>query len=309
MASQPSAPNPYVTAAAQNQQNASTSQFNAATGNVNEVNPFGSVSYQAIEQVPIYTNGVISGYAPRYQRTTTLAPDQQKLHGLETQSKYNLGTTAVEQSAKLREHLNKGFDSSTWSPWQTGLKKQNLRQDTGKTDRASIEKAMMDSYNRSVAPQEASQEASLAARGLSPGSQGYGNYQMQRDDARAEQARQAYLASGNESRVAQAAFNEAATGRFNMDQSLANYYNNLRGGQMQEAFALRNQPINEITALMSGSQATVPQFQPFSSSPVAAPNIAQYISDQYKGESAAASQFNAGLFSLAGAGASMIPFV
>ena len=122
MVSQPSAPNPYATAAAQNQQNQSASQFNSASGNVNEVNPFGTVSYQAIEQVPIYTNGRISGYAPRYQRTTTLSPDQQKLHGLETQSKYNMGTTAVEQSAKLREHLNTSMDPSKWQPWQTGLR-------------------------------------------------------------------------------------------------------------------------------------------------------------------------------------------
>ena len=64
------------------------------------------MSYKAIEQVPIYgEGGQITGYAPRYERTTTLSPDQQKLLGLETQSKYNMGTTAVEQSANLREHL------------------------------------------------------------------------------------------------------------------------------------------------------------------------------------------------------------
>jgi len=95
MVSQPTPPNPYATANAQTQSNQASSQYNSASGNVNEVNPFGTVSYQAIEQVPIYSNGQISGYAPRYQRTTTLSPDQQKLSGLETQSKYNMGTTAV----------------------------------------------------------------------------------------------------------------------------------------------------------------------------------------------------------------------
>jgi len=280
MISQPSAPNPYATAAAQNQQNQSASQFNAATGNVNEVNPFGTVSYRTIEQVPIYTNGVVSGYAPRYERTTALSPDQQKLHGLETQGKYNMGTTAVEQSAKLRDHLNTGLDPSKWSGWQT---------DIGTADRAGIEKAMMDSYNRNTASTERSQEASLAARGLSPGSQGYGGYQMQRDDNRAEAARKAYLTSGDEAR------------------QMAGYYNNLRGGQMQEAVALRNQPINEITALMSGGQATIPQFQPFQSSPTQAANIAQYISDNYKAQSSAAATTNAGYASMAGGLARLIP--
>jgi hypothetical protein len=307
MASQPSAPNPYATAAAQNQQNQSASQFNAVTGNVNEVNPYGTVSYKATEQVPIYTNGQISGYAPRYERTTTLSPDQQKLYGLETQSKYNMGTAGVEQSAKLREHLNKSIDPSQWQAWGAAPGKQELRQDAGPTDRAGIEKAMMDSYNRSTAATEKAQEASLAARGLSPGGKGYGNYQMQRDDSRAEQARQAYLASGDESRRAQAAFNDVGTQRFNMDQAISQYYNNLRGAQGQEAFALRNQPINEITALMSSGQATIPQFQPFQGSPIQGSNIAQYINDNYKAQSGAASQTNAGIFNLLGAGAKLLP--
>jgi hypothetical protein len=307
MSSSPTPPNPYATAAAQNQQNQSASQFNAVTGNVNEVNPYGTVSYNATEQVPIYTNGQISGYAPRYERTTTLSPDQQKLLGLETQAKYNMGTAGVEQSAKLRTHLQGSIDPSQWQAWQTNVGKQDLRQDTGVTDRAGIEKAMMDSYNRSVAPQEAQQEATLAARGLSPGGKGYGNYQMQRDDSRAEAARKAYLTSGDESRRAQAAFNDVGTQRFNMDQALANYYNNLRGGQRQEAFALRNQPINETTALMSGGQATIPQFQPFQGSPIQGSNIAQYINDNYKAESAASAQTNAGIFSLLGAGAKLLP--
>ena len=309
MVSQPSAPDPYATAAAQNSQNQTASQYSTVAGNSNEVNPYGTVSYQAVEQVPIYTNGQVTGYAPRYQRTTTLAPDQQKLLGLETQSKYNLGTTAVEQSQRVRDTLNTPMDSSSWQPWQTNLQGQNIRQDAAPTDRAATEKAMMDSYNRSQAPTEQAQEASLAARGLSPGGQGYGNYQMQRDDSRAEQARQAYLASGNESRANQAAYNDASTQKYNMDQSLASYYNNLRGGQMQEAFATRNQPLNEATALMSGSQATVPQFQPFQGAPVSASNIGQYISDNYKAESSAAAQTNAGIFSMLGGLAKMAPMV
>jgi hypothetical protein len=308
MASQPSPPDPYATANAQTQQNQNASQYNAVSSNANEVNPYGTVSYQAIEQVPVYTNGQVSGYAPRYQRTTTLSPDQQKLHGLETQSKYNMGTTAVEQSANLRDHLrNNQLDPSKWQAWSAAPQKQDFRQDAGATDRAGIEKSMMDSYNRSVKGQESEQEASLAARGLSPGSQGYGNYQMQRDDNRAEAARKAYLTSGDESRRAQAAYNDVSGQRFSMDQSLASYYNNLRGGQMQEAVAMRNQPINEITAMMSGSQATVPQFQPFQGSSVNPSNIGQYISDNYKAESAAAGQTNAGIFSMLGGLAKLVP--
>jgi hypothetical protein len=308
MVSQPSPPDPYATAAAQNQQNMQASQYSTAASNANEVNPYGTVSYKAIEQVPVYgQNGQITSYAPRYERTTALSPDQQKLLGLETQSKYNMGTAGVEQSAKLREHLNKGMDTSQWQAWGATPGKQDLRQDAGPTDRASIEKQMMESYDRNTKGTNEAQEASLAARGLSPGGQGYGGWQMQRDDTRAEQARQAYLTSGDEARKAQAAYNDVGTQRFNMDQAVSQYQNNLRGAQATEAYAGRNQPINEITALMSGSQATIPQFQPFSGSPISPSNIGQYISDNYKAESAAAAQTNAGIFSMIGGLAKMAP--
>jgi len=309
MVSSPSPPDPYATAAAQNAQNQSASQYNSVSNNANEINPYGTVSYRAIEQVPVYTNGQISGYAPRYQRTTTLSPDQQKLHGLETQSKYNMGTAAVEQSAKLRDHLNQSLDPSKWQQWQTGLKTQDMRQDQGPTDRASIEKAMMDSYYRNTKAANENAEASLAARGLSVGGEGYGTYQQQKGDNEAEAARQAYLGSGDEARRAQAAYNDVATGRYNMDKSLAEYYNAMRQGQATEDIALRNQPINEITALMQGGQATVPQFQPFQGSPINPSNIGQYISDNYKAESASAAQTNAGIFSMIGGLAKMMPMV
>ena len=69
MVSQPTRlPTPMQTAGAQNQQNQSASQYNTVTSNVNEVNPFGTVSYKAIEQVPIYTNGGNLGLRAALQR-------------------------------------------------------------------------------------------------------------------------------------------------------------------------------------------------------------------------------------------------
>ena len=302
MASQPSSPNPYTTAAAQSGANMSAAGYNAVSGNANEVGPYGSSSYKMIEQVPIYQDGRIVSYAPRYERTTALSPDQQKLFGLETQSRYNVGSAAVEQTAKLRDQLNTRVDPSKWAEWQTNLGTEPIRQDTAPTDRRAIELAMMQSYDRNTDPAMRAQEAKLAARGMNPGSQGYGTFQRQTGDSRAEAIRNAYIASGNESRAAQGAFNDASTSRFNMNNILAAYYNNLRGAQMGEEFALRNQPINEITALMSGSQATVPTPQPFNPSTMQAPNIASYINQDYSNRAAQAAQTNQGLASLVGGG-------
>lgn len=300
MASQPQSPDPYQTANAQNMQNAFASQFSTAGNNANEVNPYGSVSYNQTGQTPIYTNGKLTGYSPQYTRTTTLSPDQQKLFGLESQNKYNLGTAGVEQTARLRDALNTPVDPSQWTPWQTSMPTQDLRQDQGVTDRKGIEDAMMQSYNRTALPQINAQESQLAARGLSPGSAGYSQYQMQRDDDLANAARQAYLASGNEARAAQAAYNDVGTQRFNMQQAANSYLNNLRGAQMQEAYQTRTQPLNEAMALASGSQATIPQFQAFQGSSVQPSNIASYINSNYQNQAQQAANTNAGLFGLAG---------
>jgi hypothetical protein len=76
----------------------------------------------------------------------------------------------------------------------------------------------------------------------------------------------------------------------------------------REAF-LRQQPLNEITGLMSGSQIQMPQFQGYSPTSIApAPLFAgtqaqgQSDMDRYGIQSANANAQNAGLFNLLGAG-------
>ncbi|MDP2575388.1 tail fiber domain-containing protein [Vibrio penaeicida] len=54
--------------------------------------------------------------------------------------------------------------------------------------------------------------------------------------------------------------NQTATQEVNADIARFDAMNNARNQALQERFALRNQPINEITALMSGSQVTQPSF-------------------------------------------------
>jgi hypothetical protein len=65
---------------------------------------------------------------------------------------------------------------------------------------------------------------------------------------------------------------------------------------------MRNQPINEITALMGGSQVTSPQFQPFSRQGINAAPIGNYIQSNYGQQSQNYSDMLSGLFGLGGAG-------
>jgi hypothetical protein len=213
---------------------------------------------------------------PRYNMKQELSPDQQRLMGLQTQTGYNLGQTGVEQSAKLREHLGQSMNTEGMQGW--------AGQTNEPTDRAAIEKAMMESRQRTVGPQQQAENAQLAARGMSPGGKGFGTVQQGREDATSEATRQAYLASGAESR----------------EQS--GFLNNLRGSQLNERMALRNQPINEISALMAGGQVTLPQFQQYQSQGVNAAPIGQYVGQNYAQASQNANAFNSGLFGLAGIG-------
>ena len=70
--------------------------------------------------------------------------------------------------------------------------------------------------------------------------------------------------------------------------------------QMQERIGLRNQPLNEISALLSGSQVTTPQFNPFSAQGIGAAPIGSYIGQNYANAANSAAQQNAGLFGLGG---------
>jgi hypothetical protein len=278
----PKPPDPYQTAGAQQRSEIGAAGASSIMNNPNIVNPYGSQSYSISgwEQVPDATGKMIS--VPRYTQTQTLSPDQMQLLGLNTQTQYNMGQTGVEQSAKLRQHLGQGVDTKGWQGW-AGMTDQP-------TDRGAIENAMMQLYNRQAGGKNQAEMAQLAARGMNVGSSQYGSTAKRQGDEFTDAALKAYLGSGAESRDA------------------SGFLNNLRGQQREEALALRNQPINEISALMGGSQVTMPQFSPYQGQGINAANIGQYIGNNYAQQNAAASQFNSGLFNIAGAAAGAIPW-
>ena len=237
---------------------------------------------------------------PRYNQVTTLSPDQMALLGLNTQSQYNLGSTAVQQSAFLKDYLGKMVDPSQWQAWSTGNAPGEVRQDQGPTDRARHRAAMMGRQTEAMGKRSAAEDAQLAARGLSPGSAQYGDVSDARARAMTDAQQQAYLAVGGESREAQDAYNAAGLQRYQMGQDYATFLNNLRQGQAGETMALRNQPLNEISALLSGSQVTTPQFNPFSAQGINAAPVGQYMGQNYANQLQASNAQNAGLFGLGG---------
>jgi hypothetical protein len=363
MGKAPKAPDPYATANAQAGANFTTAQQNAIMGNVNEYTPYGNKTYQQIGWDPVYDSSGKMSYAPRYQSTVQLSDDQQRLLGQQTGLQYNLGNIGLQQSSRLYNHLGTELNTEGLQGWNAGPKapqlatgfgdvggvqrsigNQEVRQDQGPTDRAAIERAMMGRYNSDASRTNASQNAQLAAQGLSPGSQGYGTIQEQQGRNRTDALQQAYLASGQESRSAQDAYNQAAAQRFSQEGAQGQFANQaqqqafaqaaqragfsndaitqmfqmggmsadrenaLRQNQLTERIALRNQPINEIMALMGASGPSTPQFQPFSGSSMQAPNIGQMIYDDYNARSQQASNSMSGLFGIGSSIAGALPW-
>lgn len=80
---------------------------------------------------------------------------------------------------------------------------------------------------------------------------------------------------------------------------------NGRGQAFQEALTSRNQPINELSALMSGSQVGVPQFGATPQTGVGGVDYSGLVNQQYQAQSQQANAMNGGLFGLLGTGLSL----
>lgn len=301
MASSPSPPNPYDQAAAQQASELGASMASGVINNPNEVNPYGSVSYQNSGYETVYDAKGNPQYVPRYTRTTSLSPDQMKLLGLETQTKANAGQAAVTASSQLADMFKTQLDPSKWQQWSNAPAPGDVRQDQAPTDRAAVQDAMMSRYLETAGKQNAAQDAQLAARGLNPGSAQYSSVDDTRQRALTDATNQAYLASGDESRAAQNAYNQAALQRYQMGSDYAAFGNQLRQAQQQSDTALRAELPNEIAALMGMGQVTIPQFSPFSRQGINAAPVGDYISQNYQNQVQAANATNQGIFGLGGA--------
>jgi len=107
--------------------------------------------------------------------------------------------------------------------------------------------------------------------------------------------------------------NAAQLQQYNENLGGAQFSNNAATQELQKQLALRNQPLNEITGLMSGSQLQMPQFQGYNPTniapaPVFAGAQAQGAADmqRYGIQQSGANAQTSGLFSLAGAAAPLM---
>lgn len=230
----PKAPDPMATAAAQTAANVNTAIANAYMGNVNQVTPDGSLTYN---QTGTYQmrgpNGDVYD-VPTWSVTQKLSPAQQAIYDQTNQSELNLATLANERTRFLNDYMAQPLDLSN----------------------EAVENRLMELGRSRLDPMLAERrqtlETDLANRGIKMGSAAYDR--------------------------AMALNTQGENDLFN--QLLLNG----RQQAVSEAITQRAQPLNEITALMSGSQVNQPNFAPTSMPSIGTADVAGLIQSGYQNQ-------------------------
>lgn len=253
----PPPPDPIKTSAAQTTSNVQTAVANSILGNANTYGPTGSTTYQKIGEETIIGPDGKPIRVPKYSQTTTLSPEQQKLYNQQTQLGSDLNNLSIGQVNRLKGVLDQPINFE-------GLPDRvNSVSDDFSADRKRVEDALFERLNPQLRQQDDALRTRLANQGITMGSEAW-NTGIDESNRAANDARiGAVLNAGQEqSRLLADALQRAG------------FQNSNREAGIQERLTSRNQPINEITALMSGGQVSMPQFQGYRGGNVAGTDVA-----------------------------------
>lgn len=280
--SPPPPPDPTKVAGAQTGSNINTAEANAVLGNANIVGPTGSTTYTQSGQTQTIVGPDGKTYTvPRYTQTTTLSPEQQQLYNQQTQLGSNVNQLALNQVGQLTNTLSSPVDFSGANPITTNFS----------GDRTAVESALFNRLQPQLDRQYSQLVDKLTNQGLRPGDAGWASAM---DD---------YNRSVNDLRLGITGQGlQEQQGLFGMNQAAHQQ-------QIQDILQQRNQPLNEISALRSGGQVSMPGV-PGYNAPSIAPtdvsgayyNSAALANQNYQQQLAANAAQNAGLFGLGSAG-------
>ena len=226
----------------------------------------------------------------------TAQSQTRRLEGLLGKNFTTKGMPKAAEFEGLRRNIGAAGQGITPGAPDGGASTNSYGANDFSADRTKVEDALMQRINPSLEKDKAALEARLASQGIGIGSEAYtsamGDYGQQANDARygailnagQEQSRMvgmdrdratfqnAAQAQGYGQGLSSAEFaNNAQAQNFGQRAQNAAFYNQsaqqkfntqqaARGNAFQEGLTLRNQPLNEIAALLSGSQVQQPNF-------------------------------------------------
>jgi hypothetical protein len=213
-------PPPDYTGAAKEtaQGNLDAARTAAAANRVNQVTPYGNLTYSVnpSSQYDPYGN-------PTWTATTTLSPEQQQLLDIQNKTSIGMGNLQNQGLNYVQDMISKPFDTSKLA--QTGINPSENYSD-----------AIMRRLQPQLQMESKSFDQKMANSGIPVGSEAYMNAKRQFDMTQ------------NDRLVA------AQTGGIDVG---------LRANQQGfgQLGYIRNEPINTLNAIRSGSQVTNPTFQ------------------------------------------------
>ena len=209
----------------------------------------------------------------------------------------NFGNALAAQQAQNAAQ-GQGFNQQLQSG-QFGNQAQLASFGANLQNQQAMNQAIAQNFGQGVAAQQLTNQAIGQNFGQGMAASGAGNAAIQQNQNTAAQQQQ--LA------------NAAQLQQYNENLGGAQFSNNAALQDLQAKLQLRNQPLNEITGLMSGSQLQMPQFQGYNPTniapaPVFAGAQAQGAADmqKYGIQQSGANAATSGLFSLAGAAAPLV---
>jgi hypothetical protein len=222
----PPAPDPVATANAQAAANKETAIANAELGFVNQNTPYGSLTYTQ--------RGTSAAGTPQYESNIVLSPEQQQLLNLSQQGDLGTAQLGLDQLGRISQAVSSPFSFA-------GLPSYGEADQTAASARA--EEALMSRLNPQFQRDEEALRTRLINQGIGQGSQAYQREMESFNQARNDARTQAILG-----------------GQQFGNQELAAALQRRNQG-IQEYTTQRNAPLNEYTALTSGTQIQNPQFQ------------------------------------------------
>jgi hypothetical protein len=315
-----------ATATAQTGMNRDTAITQSQLNMVDQYTPDGSLTYKQDGFNTFTDSRGKQVQTPRYTATQTLSPEQQRLNDINNQTQEKIGQIGLDQSGRIGELLSKPLDLGPGmgqakqldfgSPLDLG---QFSYGDLPGLDNNDVEGRLVDLGRRRLDPMFAQQDETVRTRlknsGIQQGSEAWdremASMGQKQNDAMTSLLLQGRGQAANEALSARQQLGGERLSEFGTNtqnaisqRSMANqeaqtalqtnFDNAMRQRQqgVQETLTQRNQPINEISALMSGSQVSQPQFTNTPQSQVGGVDYSGLVSNNYKAQM---DQYNATL--------------
>lgn len=268
----PKAPSAASQAAAQTQSNKETAFWNAKLNNVNQITPYGNMTWSG--------GGTVDN-PQAFTSTINLSPEQQQILDSQNRQDIAMGGLAERQIGRIQD--------ATANPYSySGIKNALPTYDSIQSATSAAQDALMSRLNPQYAQQEEALRTRLINQGIGQGSQAY-----QREMDTFNQARNDALQ--------QAILNAQAYGANEQNMAMQR-----RLQEIGEYDSQRNAPLNEYIGMSSGTQVSNPQFSNTSYAGTQPFDISGAMRNQYSNQAAAANNRSSAMSSLFGLGGSLI---